>query len=136
MSMSAPCTVMVEHVIGGMAKIRKPRHAIRSCRWRPARGGDQWRCGEVAGPCVGPCVITNGGATAVDRVSVLPGALNGVCRRRVWSSACVAEDEDGGFGAYGVVHVHKSREKKLGVCRRSRSRRRSRQACSRRIWRP
>jgi hypothetical protein len=57
--------------------------------------------------------------------------IAGVCRWRVWSSACVAEDEDGGFGAYGVVHGHKSREKKLGVCRRSQSRRRrSRQACS------
>ena len=39
----APCTVVVEHVIGGMVEIPKPRHGIRSCWWRPARGGHQRR---------------------------------------------------------------------------------------------
>ena len=39
----APRTVMVEHVIGGMAEIPKRRRGIRSCWWRSARGGHQWR---------------------------------------------------------------------------------------------
>jgi len=48
-----------------------------------------------------------------------------MCRRRTWSLACVAEDEDGGYSAYSAVHGHKLLvEKKLGVCRRSRRQRR------------
>jgi hypothetical protein len=65
MSTSAPRTVVAERVIDGMAEILKPRRAIRSCWWRPARGGDQRRWG----------------AQAPDRVSVYGGAEHGVCRR-------------------------------------------------------
>jgi hypothetical protein len=81
MSTSTPRTVVVERVIGGMAEIRKPRRAIRSCWWRPARGGDQrwW------------------GAQALDRVAVYGGAEIGVCRRPQIGVCC--REEDGGVRA-------------------------------------
>jgi hypothetical protein len=64
MSTSAPGTVVVERVIGGMAEVLKPHRAIRSCWWWPAQGGDQrwW------------------GTQAPDRVAVYGGAKHDVCR--------------------------------------------------------
>jgi hypothetical protein len=64
MSTSAPRTVVVERVIGGMAEVPKPHRAIRSSRWRPAQGGDQRRWGTQA----------------PDHVAVYGGAEHGVCR--------------------------------------------------------
>jgi hypothetical protein len=77
MSTSAPRTVVVERVIGGMAEVPKPRRAIRSCWWRLARGGDQRRWGTQA----------------PDRVAVYRGPEHGVCRRPK-KTACVAEKKD------------------------------------------
>jgi hypothetical protein len=77
MSTSTPCTGVVEHVIAGMTEVPKPRRAIRSCWWRPARGGDQRRWG----------------AQAPDRVAVYGGTEHGVCRRPK-KTVCVAEKKD------------------------------------------
>jgi hypothetical protein len=74
MSKLAPRTVVVEHVIGSMTEIPKPRRAIYSCWSRSARGGDQrwW------------------GAQAPDCVSVYGGVEYGACRR-LKKMACVVE---------------------------------------------
>jgi hypothetical protein len=50
------------------------------------------------------CVAKRSSACVVEE------AHYGVCHQRAWSSACVAEDEDGGCRAYGTVHGHKSLE--------------------------
>jgi hypothetical protein len=86
--MSAPRTVVVERVIGGMAKIRKPRRAIRSCWWRPARGGDQRRWGTQA----------------PDHVAVYGGAEHGV-RRRLQIGVCCREEDSGVRAEMGPADV-------------------------------
>jgi hypothetical protein len=75
--MSTPCTGVVEHVIGGMVEVPKPRRAIHSCWWWPTRGGNQRRWG----------------AQAPDRVTVYGGAEHGVCH---WpqKTACIAKKKD------------------------------------------
>jgi hypothetical protein len=74
MSMLAPRTVVVEHVIGSMEEIPKPRRVIYSCWRRSARGGNQrwW------------------GAQAPDRVSVYGGVEYSACRQPK-KMACVVE---------------------------------------------
>jgi hypothetical protein len=95
--MSAPRTVVVERVIGGMAKIQKPRRAIRSC-WRPARGGNQrwW------------------GAQAPDRVAVYGGAEHGVCRRPQ-IGVCRREEDGGVCAEMGHAEVAASGRKAVAA---------------------
>jgi hypothetical protein len=93
----APHTVVVEHVIDGMAEIPKPRRVIRSCWQRPTRGGDQRRWG----------------AQAPDRVSVYGGVEYDACRRPK-KIACVAKKKtvalhgDGACRGGGVMSQGRS----------------------------
>jgi hypothetical protein len=59
-------------------------------------------------------VITNGGATAIDRVSILSGTLIDIRRRWRRSSACVAEEEYGAAacGAAPMANARVSPEPK------------------------
>ena len=101
------------HVMLDAATARAPASGVRG---RRSSGGSvqrrraRWRRqGEVAGPCVGLCVVANGDTAAVDHVSILQGVI---C-----STECVA-------GAEEVCVCRRRRRRRRvptsGVCRRRR----------------
>lgn len=86
----------------GAGAARAPANGVRG---RRGSSGSAQRRGEVTGPCVGLCVVANGDAVAVDRVSILLGVM---CRRQT----CVASVD----GARRVS-LRKLVEKNLSVRR-------------------